>query len=306
LKQFRIRDGENADLAVARLKREIKVLGKGKPGLLRLLDSNEDERWIVTEYFPQGSLEKQVTKFQGRGLVAVKAFRYLVQAVASLHDEGIVHRDIKPANVFPRHEEEIALGDFGIVYTPDEGERITMTQEKVGPRDYMPPWAPIAERLEEVEPDFDVYMLGKLLWCMVSGRLKLFREYHRKPLYDLERLFPSDADMPIINRILDRCIVEEKSHCLSGARDLLLVVNEALGLMKRGALPLDVPRPCRVCGKGVYQPQGFTGAAALIISRYDHNNVQVGGIRLVPFVCDYCTHFEFFAPGYPEEAAKKK
>jgi hypothetical protein len=46
----------------------------------------------------------------------------------------------------------------------------------------MPQWGDLGERLEHVQPNFDVYMLGKLLWCMVSGRLKLPREYHKKPL----------------------------------------------------------------------------------------------------------------------------
>ena len=273
---------------------------------MKLLDSSEEERWIITEYLPQGSLEKQIARYRGNVLTALKTFRSLVQTVASLHAEGIVHRDIKPANVFPLSEEEMVLGDFGIVYTPDEGERVTLTQEKVGPRDYMPPWAPIADRLDEVRPDFDVYMLGKLLWCMVSGRLKLFREYHHKPNYNLEYLFPGNSEIALVNRILDKCVVEEQSLCLSGAGDLLLVLDEVLGLLKRNALPLDFPRPCRVCGKGVYKAQGFTGSSALVVPRYDRNNVQSGTIRLVPFVCDYCTHFEFFAPGYPDEATRKK
>ncbi len=31
---------------------------------------------------------------------------------------------------------------------------------------YMPPWADIGGRLEKIDSNFDVYMLGKLLWCM--------------------------------------------------------------------------------------------------------------------------------------------
>ena len=305
LKQFKIRDGESGDLAVGRLRREIKVLSNRKPGFLRLLDSNESERWIVTEYFPGGSLDNQITKFQGRGLPTLTAFRSLVEAVAGLHNEGIVHRDIKPANVFSR-QEDLILGDFGIVYTPDDEERITMSQEKVGPRDYMPPWAPINERLEEVKPDFDVYMLGKLLWCMIAGRPKLFREYHHRPANDLEQIFPKNPQMRLVNRILDRCIVEEQAMCLKDATDLLRQVDEIVDLMQLGAQPLDISRPCRVCGRGIYKQEGFDWKASLEIAKYDQNGAHIGSLRVVPFRCDYCTHFEFFAPGYPAEAAKKR
>jgi serine/threonine protein kinase len=38
-----------------------------------------------------------------------------VQTVAALHQEGYVRRDIKPANVFIRTNDELVLGDFGIL-----------------------------------------------------------------------------------------------------------------------------------------------------------------------------------------------
>ncbi|MEI4884253.1 hypothetical protein Q8G49_29240, partial [Klebsiella pneumoniae] len=84
-------------------------------------------------------------------------------------------RDIKPANVFVGSADDLILGDFGIVYLPEQPERVTRTLERVGPLEYMPVWADLGERLEKVEPNFDVYMLGKLLWCMVAGKLKLPR-----------------------------------------------------------------------------------------------------------------------------------
>src|SRR5207237_8698689 len=101
------------------------VLSKSRDGLLKLLDSSETEHWIVTEYFPKGSLEKQISTFRGKPLVALKTFQSLVKTVASLHRDEIVHRDIKPANVFMREDADMVLGDFGIVYLPDDVERIS-------------------------------------------------------------------------------------------------------------------------------------------------------------------------------------
>ena len=119
--------------------------------------------------------------------------------VASLHQGGIVHRDIKPANVFFAKHDELILGDFGIVFLPDHAERVTVTDEKVGPRDYMPQWGDLGARLEDVHTNFHVYMLGKLLWCMVAGRLKLPREYHKRRGFNLAEMFPNDPAMKIIS-----------------------------------------------------------------------------------------------------------
>jgi len=124
--------------AIARLKNEITALGQGLSGLPKLLDSNEAERWIITEYFPEGTLEHHPFKYRGEAGRALEAFRSLVQTVSMLHKEGYVHRDVKPANVFIRSDNELVLGDFGIVFLPHGPDRVTQTGERVGPRDYMP------------------------------------------------------------------------------------------------------------------------------------------------------------------------
>jgi serine/threonine protein kinase len=45
--------------AVDRLKVEITVLSQNRSGLPKLLDSNEAERWIVTQFYPGGTLEER-------------------------------------------------------------------------------------------------------------------------------------------------------------------------------------------------------------------------------------------------------
>ena len=56
---------------------------------------------MITEYFPNGTLEDSPDLYKGKGLEGLKAFRTLVDTIAtSLHSERIVHRDIKPSNIF--------------------------------------------------------------------------------------------------------------------------------------------------------------------------------------------------------------
>ena len=79
--------------------------------------------------------------------------------------------------------------------------RITRLQgETVGAGDFIPPatWRGMGARLETVKTDFDVYMLGKVLWCMVAGKPKLDREFWDEPENDLTKLFPSDPHMHMI------------------------------------------------------------------------------------------------------------
>ena len=296
--------------AEERLQREIEVLKQGRPGLPTLLDSNEAEKWIVTEFFPEGTLEQHNLRFAGKPGSALRAFKTLLKTVAALHKEKIVHRDIKPANVFIGNDGLLVLGDFGIVFLGDQAARMTRTEERVGPWDYMPQWADTGDRLDTVEPNFDVYMLGKLLWCMLSGRLRLPREYHRRPQYDLTKMFSNIKEMHLVNSLLDKCLCEEAGSCLSSAQDLLGLVEEALEKMESALPPVSdkgkLKLKCLACGRGVYQPIVPSARyGSLRFHQYDEQVREVGIIAVRAFCCDVCTHYAFFAAGYPDDAAPK-
>ena len=68
------------------------------------------------------------------------------------------------------------LGDCGLAIKMENQDRITMTFENVGTRDYQPPWS-YTMPLQDVKPSFDVFSLGKLLWAMVSGKPRFPRSY---------------------------------------------------------------------------------------------------------------------------------
>jgi serine/threonine protein kinase len=290
---------------VQRFENELKVLKEISSGLLKLRASSEDQLWIITEFMREGSLRNQLWKYKGNVGLSLVAFRTVVATVKALHNQKMVHRDIKPANVFVRRIDELVLGDLGIVFLPDVDDRPTEFDERVGPRDYMAPWLDTGERVDEVNPSSDVYMLGKLLWCMVSGRLKLFREDYRKPQYDLTKQFSNSTDMEHINSILDQCVVPEESHCLRSAGELLALVDETTKTLQMGDRrilpngPLNLT--CLFCGIGKYKSQGHGAQFSVPLFR----SVGTNNVLLQPFVCDVCTHFALFAPGYPEEAERR-
>ena len=219
-----------------------------------------------------------------------------------------VNRDIKPANVFIRNDDELVLGDLGIVFVPNAAPRVTETNEKVGPSDYMAPWLlSSGSRVADVKPSADVYMLGKLLWCMVSGRLKLFREDYRQAEFNLERL--ESPHMERINLILDECVVAKEQMCLPSATELLTLVDKTIRDTEEGGnriLPNgDLRLECVICGNGTYKLQTPDDGSYIQLSLSD-GRVRGGETRVRAFVCNVCTHHVFFAMGYPEEGKKRE
>jgi serine/threonine protein kinase len=299
MKEFKIRNDEEQSLS--RLKQEIEVLQQNRPGLPKLLGSNIKERWMVTEFFPNGTLEDHLLEYKGNAALALKAFRSVVATIALLHNENIVHRDIKPANIFIGKEHVFVLGDFGLVYVPNREPRITRFQgETVGAGDFIPPatWRGMGARLETVKTDFDVYMLGKVLWCMVAGKPKLDREFWDEPENDLTKLFPSDPNMHMVNLILGRSVVTREEKCCRSADDLLLQLDTNLEQIKQGGqLLLDgITRICHVCGVGRYARQALVKDTPSYNMRLWNsggaNEISTLGVEL--WECDTCHHIQFF------------
>jgi serine/threonine protein kinase len=179
--------------AKERLAREIAILSESlHPNIIPILDSSVPESWFVTEYYTKGNLGQHKNMYRGDPLKALQAIRPIVDAVAVIHDKGLVHRDIKPENIFAQSEETLILGDFGLVHVLDSGNRLSDTYENVGSRDWMPPWA-LGMKLDEVKPTFDVFCLGKVLWAMASGKTKLTLWYFDRPQFDLTKLFTTNV-----------------------------------------------------------------------------------------------------------------
>lgn len=296
LKQFRIRGSEQQ--AINRLEQEVTILQQNRRGLPTLLDANVPERWMVTEYFPEKTLDANYSLYRGNSALALTAFLSLVETVEALHREKIIHRDIKPANIFLRSPRELVLGDFGIVFLPDRPNRITFSNESVGPYDYMPPWADLGGRLDKIEPSFDVYMLGKLLWCMVSGRLRLPREWFKQSEYDVTVMFEDDPHMHMVNKVLEKCLVEDPKSCISTSALLLLTRNFVSAIEHGGQLLGEgVPRRCRICGLGHYQQIQVRAGDPTGLIRLWHTSGGATDITHLPvrsFVCDSCGHIQFF------------
>ena len=101
---------------------------------------------------------------------AAELCRLIAEAVEYAHRRGVIHRDLKPANVLLDEAEQPRITDFGLAKRTDAGGlETTATGQIIGTPGYMPPEQALGQP-EQIGPHSDVYSLGAILYCLVTGR----------------------------------------------------------------------------------------------------------------------------------------
>ncbi len=278
---------EDEAAALDRMQRELSVLESvSHPSLVKVLDSRLDEKWFVMEYLEGGKLSDGLVTYKGRVLDALKAVRPIVDAVYALHAEQVVHRDIKPDNIFVASDGHLVLGDCGLAFKVESDNRLTLTWENVGTREFQPPWS-YGTRLADVQPTYDVFSLAKVLWAMVSGRPKFSLWYFDRPENDLRAMFPDEPAIHYVHEILRKCVVESEDEMeLQHAGAFLDEVDSAIQALSNGCqLPgWERRMRCRFCGMGTYEKISDHAIAGILQTTHDRNY----------FACGHCGHVQLF------------
>ena len=201
----------------ARLDRELAALTAVRhPGVVAVYGQGvlpEGRPYLVMERIHGKPLHDVLAASPDRRLPHERAVALaidLADALASLHEAGVVHRDVKPANVIVSDDRGPVLVDLGFARLSDGGPRLTPDGRVVGTPGFIPP-----EVLFGVEagPSADVYALGVLLFQMIAGQppfegelSKMIVAIMRGPRPDLRAHAPeiSPALAALVSRTLSR------------------------------------------------------------------------------------------------------
>ncbi|WP_307787089.1 serine/threonine-protein kinase [Streptomyces musisoli] len=154
----------------ARFRREVQLSARVQgPCLVPLLaaDPEADAPWLATAYAPGPTLNQYLADHGPLTGATLHAFATgTAQALAAVHEAGVVHRDVKPQNVILTPAGPRVL-DFGIARAAD-GTSVTRTGVMTG----TPGWiSPEYYRTSTAGPEGDMFAWGALVAYAATGRL---------------------------------------------------------------------------------------------------------------------------------------
>ncbi len=123
--------------------------------------------FLAMEFFPAGNLKAMIQEKTLAVRRALDVFRQIVEAVAYVHEHGIVHCDIKPANVLFDRNGRVAVSDFGFAQLMGRSKNSEDYSLIGGTRGYAAPEL-LTGRRDQIRPTVDVYSLGALLKEMIA------------------------------------------------------------------------------------------------------------------------------------------
>lgn len=169
--------------------------------------------WVVYERMPSGSLADELRPGEARP--PEEAFRIvgaLAEAVAGLHDKGLLHRNIKLSNVLLDENRQPRLTDFGLGrsrgWTPEEAAELPV-EDLV----WLAPEQ--LNRDRELDSRVDVHGLGLLLYRLLTGSTAYSGEHAEAVIRDLTAghyasIGGRSSELPGgTARVLEACLARE-------------------------------------------------------------------------------------------------
>lgn len=165
----------SADLAlspqqVERFTREARAIARVRhPGVVAVYDVGSTPcHYIAMELVRGDTLDRYLGGMPLPPRKAAELIRLVAQALAEVHEHGILHRDLKPTNIMMDEEGRPHLTDFGLAKVVEGELELTKSGMLLGTPAYMAPEL-VDGTLGPVDERSDLYALGLIFFEVLTG-----------------------------------------------------------------------------------------------------------------------------------------
>ena len=195
---------------LARFRAEAEAVAQLKhPNIVQIYDVGEQEGlpFFSLEFIDGHSLDAEIDGKPQLPARSAELVEMLARAMHHAHEQGIIHRDLKPGNVLLTSEGVPKITDFGLVKRIEGDSSQTRTGTIMGTPSYMAPEQGRGDK--DVGPLADIYALGSILYCLLTGRPPFLAA---TPLDTLMQLLREEPVPP--SRLQSKIPIDLETICL--------------------------------------------------------------------------------------------
>ena len=183
------------------------------PGIVPIFEIGEHggQHYFSMGYIEGQSLAKKVADGPLPPREAAELVKKICEAMAYAHERGVIHRDLKPANILIDQNGQPKVTDFGLAKRMEADSNLTGTGQILGTPSYMAP-EQASGKIDELGPLADVYALGAILYCLLTGRPP----------------FQAPNPMEVLLQVLEQDPVPIRQLVPNTPRDLERIVTQCL------------------------------------------------------------------------------
>ena len=150
---------------------ETRAIGKFQhENIVRIYDSGTHQAvpYFALEFIDGSDLSKRIGGEPMPANEAAETARLIANAMQYSHQHGVIHRDLKPSNILLTAEGVPKVSDFGLAKEIEEDAGLSRTGTVIGTPAFMAPEQ--AAGASDIGTLADVYGVGAILYCMLTGR----------------------------------------------------------------------------------------------------------------------------------------
>jgi WD40 repeat protein/serine/threonine protein kinase len=198
------------------------------PGIVPIYEvgQHEGQHYFSMGFVDGQSLSTRVAQGPLPAREAAEILRTVANAVQYAHENGVVHRDLKPGNVLLDSHGQPRITDFGLAKLTESRSELTRTGQILGTPAYMPP-EQAAAQASAVGHLSDIYSLGAILYCLLTGRPPFQAATPIETLLQVQKQEPVaprqlNPTIPLdLDTIVLKCLEKSPARRYSTAQDVV-------------------------------------------------------------------------------------
>jgi WD40 repeat protein/tRNA A-37 threonylcarbamoyl transferase component Bud32 len=227
------------------------------PGIVPIYEVGEfaGQHFFSMGFVDGQSLAAKVAKGPLPPREAAELMHSIAHAIAFAHSQGVIHRDLKPANVLLDKHGAPRITDFGLAKNLENESGLTQSGSVMGTPSYMPP-EQASGNVADVGQLADVYSMGAMLYCLLTGRPPFQAATPVDTLMQVMTAEPVsprrlNSQVPLdLATICLKCLEKSSSRRYSSASDFAAELQRYLQGESIQARPISMPaKAWRWCGR---------------------------------------------------------